>query len=289
MKVLSRFSLICSLWVLPLVSLATEVALANVSGQDAQTNRLVASLYAQIDELKEQIRTVRGDIEQLQFENAKLNEKFTKFSSDIEFRLTETEREKAKPKGDSVLDNIDLYLDNDRLVKTGEPTPTANNHPAASQVPQKEQPTSDSKQPIKPDNFVAKKTKEKNMEQDYQDAYSYIKDKQYKKAQDLFKAFVENYPDSSLLGSAEFWLGETYYLSNDFKAAAVEYLKGYQASMRGSRAPDNLLKLAKSLAKLDKKKEACTTLMKLKKEFPKASNVIKKQMEEDIKTLRCVQ
>jgi tol-pal system protein YbgF len=126
------------------------------------------------------------------------------------------------------------------------------------------------------------------MEQEYQDAYSMLKSKDYKRARDAFRAFVQKYPESDLIGSSYYWIGETLFAQNDFEKAAVEYLKGYQVAMRGMRAPDNLLKLAKSLAKMNgHKQEACLTLKKAQTEFPGAQNAIKKQIEEDFQALKC--
>jgi tol-pal system protein YbgF len=99
--------------------------------------------------------------------------------------------------------------------------------------------------------------------------------------------FVTDHPNHELTGNAYYWLGETYFINSEHDKAAVQYLKGYQANIRGSRAADNLLKLGKSMRKMDKIKEACTTLVKLNKEFPNASNSIKKSTDEEIKALNC--
>lgn len=273
--------------------LITSIALialsssANAVEQDVQSSRLNATTYAQIEELKEQIKNMRGDIEQLQFDNARLNEKLVKFSADVEFRISELQKKPNETTPEQkILDNIDTNLDNDTILqkgdankstKAGDKTDTANKTDAKAGTDKKDS----------SDAVIDKKLKDKTIEQEYQEAYSILKERDYLKARTAFQKFVDKYPESDLTGSARYWLGETYFLKNEFDKAAVEYLKGYQSNIRGSRAADNLLKLGKSLAKLEKRKESCTTFAKLKKEFPNAPSSIKKQMTEDMKTLRC--
>lgn len=236
---------------------------------DAQSiAKMNASNYAQFQDMKDQIKEVRGEIEQMQFDIARLNERFVRFSNDIEFRFSEMDKAKNQQTSEQkILSEIDKNLDNETIKQTGDGAAKKKD---------------DAKTTVE-DKIV----KKRNMEQDYQDAYSFLKEKDYKRAREAFAKFIDTYPDSELAGSAYYWSGETFYLRADYEKAAIEYLKGYQADIRGSRAADNLLKLAKSLGKMEKRKEACTTYAKLAKEFPNASNSIKKDLKEDMKTYRC--
>lgn len=253
--------------------------------EDAKSARLNASLYTQIEELKDQIKAIRGDIEQLQFENAKSNERFVKFSSDIEFRINEIATSKKKDAEDSstanIFDNIDANLDNDSILK--------NSDAKAIEIEKSKsaKDAKDAKDKKAGDNFVDKKKGEISAEQEYQDAYSALKNKEYKKSQTAFEEFIAKNKGHELVSSAYYWLGEIYFTNKQFDKAAVQYLKGYQANIRGSRAADNLLKLGKSLGKLEKRKEACITFSKLKKEFPNAQTNLKRQLAEDLKNYRC--
>ena len=98
---------------------------------------------------------------------------------------------------------------------------------------------------------------------------------------------MAEYPDTDLAGNSYYWMGEIFFQERKFDKAAIEYLRGYQANIRGSRAADNLLKLGMSLAKLEKRKEACTTYLKLEKEFPNTTNMIKKKNKAELEKLRC--
>ncbi len=246
-----------------------------------ESSRLSATNVAQLEEIKEQIKRIRGDIEQLQFDGTRLNEKLVKLAADMEFRFSQLDKKKSESSVEQkILDNIDENLDNNSILQQSDSKKVASK---ALVEDNKNLPAD-----IAKDKVLSKSIKQKGMEQEYQDAYSMLRERDYVKASTLFQKFLEKYPESDLAGSARYWNGETYFAQEDYDKAAVEYLKGYQANIRGVRAADNLLKLAKSLAKIDKRQEeACITLMKLKKEFPNAQNTIKKQMMEDIKSLKC--
>ena len=298
-----------------LVFLLSKVAYAeNNNTHDAidsqAMNNLTPTAVTQIEEIKEQLRSVRGELEKLQFENAKLNEKLTKFAADAELRFSELNKPNITA-DNSIFHSVDQHNaqpDGTDIKPTPQPDShkhvgsTAEHkspHDAAvkpthhedAKKPETKQPEKEAKkepaEPVANTAKVDKKAKDKMIHDQYQEAYSLLKNHDYKKAQDSFQKFVTDHPDSGLIGNAYYWLGETYFTKNEFNSAAMNYLKGYQNNSKGSRAADNLLKLSKSLSKLEKTKEACTSLLKLKQDFPSASETIKKQVTEDISSLKC--
>jgi len=99
----------------------------------------------------------------------------------------------------------------------------------------------------------------------------------YAQAEVALKEFIARYPNDSLTGSAQYWLGETYYVRNDFQQAAVSFLNAYQKFPKGPKAPDSLLKLGLSLASMGKKTEGCATLAKMLKDYPQAAETLKRR------------
>lgn len=252
------------------------------SNNNDYTERLDTSTLSQLESIKEQLKSLRGEIEQLQFEGHKLNEKFAKFVTDAELRFSELSKNSTPLKNDTNSPNNNSKSENETKTilqqsePTKDPTPeTTNNADINLNKPDIKDKTTD------------KKSKDNLIQKRYQEAYSLIKNKDYKNASEAFEKFITDYPNTDLSGNAYYWLGEICTVKGDNNKAAVYYLKGYQANAKGSRASDNLLKLAKSLAKMDKKQEACTTLNKLKKEFPTANHSIQKQLQEEMTKLKC--
>lgn len=109
-----------------------------------------------------------------------------------------------------------------------------------------------------------------NAKEAYEKARSLLEQGEYETAEKEFLAFVEGHPKDELTGAAQYWLGVTFFVRGQFEKAAANFAKGIKNYPKSSKVSDSLLKLAKSLAALDRKADACTTLDQLKTEHPKA-------------------
>jgi TolA-binding protein len=67
---------------------------------------------------------------------------------------------------------------------------------------------------------------------------------------------------------AHFLLAQSFTGRRDYDHAADAYDDAYDDARTGPRAQDALLGMANALSNLGKKRNACSTLDKLKKEFP---------------------
>lgn len=98
-----------------------------------------------------------------------------------------------------------------------------------------------------------------------------------------FNRFLNLYPDHELASEARFWLGETYYVRQDYATAAKIFLESFKRDPKGGKAPNALLKLGMSLSALGSTKEACTTYRKLLQDFPRMranmQNIAKREQE----------
>lgn len=121
----------------------------------------------------------------------------------------------------------------------------------------------------------------------YNYARSFLMRRDFAGAEQALRSFVDTYPENELSGNAQYWLGETYYVRNDFGTAARTFADGFQRYPDSSKAPDNLLKLGMSLAALDRNEDACITLKKLANEYPKSSASIKQRAKTERTRLKC--
>jgi tol-pal system protein YbgF len=114
-----------------------------------------------------------------------------------------------------------------------------------------------------------------NPKQLYETAYGYLLQQDYGAAETSFDDFLKRYPNDALAGNAQFWLGESYFVRGQYKAAAGAFLKGYQSYGRSAKAPDSLLKLAMSLGRLGQKDQSCASFAELNTRYPTASADVK--------------
>lgn len=121
----------------------------------------------------------------------------------------------------------------------------------------------------------------------YETAYGYLLQRDYGAAEVAFDEFLRRFPQDSLSGNAQYWLGESFFVRGQYKSAASAFLKGYQTYAQSSKAPDSLLKLAMSLDKLGQKDAACSSFAELQTKFPNAPQGVKSRVQSERQRIAC--
>ncbi|MGH6737254.1 MAG: tol-pal system protein YbgF [Methyloceanibacter sp.] len=121
----------------------------------------------------------------------------------------------------------------------------------------------------------------------YEQGYGDFLQHDYPGAEKAFSKLVAQYPKDPLAGSAQYWVGETYFLRGQHKKAADAFLAGYRKYSGGDKAPDTLLKLGMSLTALGEKDAACSTFKELGDRFPKAPDHVRDQAKGESKKAGC--
>ncbi len=121
----------------------------------------------------------------------------------------------------------------------------------------------------------------------YETAYAYMLQRDYGAAEVSFDDFLKRFPADSLAGNAQYWLGESYFVRGQYKAAAGAFLKGYQTYAQSAKAPDSLLKLAMSLDRLGQKDAACSSYSELTTKFPAAPQSVKARAQSERQRVGC--
>lgn len=232
----------------------------------------VNRLDSRISELEMNLRQLTGRIEELthkQSEAQRLNEKQTS-DNDVRMQMIEqqlrtlTAQAAAAPQPAQQQPQNTLLPGEEPLPDAALDTPIA--PPANPEPPQ---------------------DPGKSASGDYDAAIALLQQGNYPAAESAFKEWLKLYPKHNLAGNAQYWLAETYYVRGDYAASAVEFLKAYQNYNKSNKSPDSLLKLGLSLSNLGNKGEACATLAKLSKEFPKANKNIISRAAAETKKLQC--
>lgn len=102
----------------------------------------------------------------------------------------------------------------------------------------------------------------------YREAFALLKAGQYDQSIAAFNAFLQTYPNSQYADNAQYWLGEAYYVMRQFEPAIEQYQKlvsGYPDSKKQSHA---MLKIAYAYHELGLSDEATQVLADLRNRFP---------------------
>jgi tol-pal system protein YbgF len=114
-----------------------------------------------------------------------------------------------------------------------------------------------------------------NARDEYDAAYGYIMSGEYELAERSFKTFLANHPTDRRAGSAQYWLGESYFQRNMHREATDAFLKSYTQYPDDGKAPDSLLKLGLAYQGLGERRAACNAYDELLNKYPKASKPVR--------------
>ncbi len=269
-----------------------------LAGRESSSRAAVANLQLTTSELEEQLRRLTGQVEQLDFQVRQINQRLDRLVADIDFRLRNLEQGMAtaetppgstqpippsaprapgavtvEPAENAGAPRVIGTLTESQLRAAGV-NPGSDAQTASTGAPA-EEPTSPSTLPPG------------NPRQQYDYAYKFLLQRDFAGAEAALSAFVSTNPEDTLAGNAQYWLGETFYVRGDYTTAARAFAEGFQRYPDSTKAPDNLLKLGMSLAKLEQTDDACITLKKLRIEYPDAPTSIVQRADREIGRLQC--
>jgi tol-pal system protein YbgF len=102
----------------------------------------------------------------------------------------------------------------------------------------------------------------------YNQAFEILKAGKYDNAITAFQQFLSSWPQSSMADNAQYWLGESYYVTRDFQNAAAAFQTLLDRWPDSRKAPDALLKLGYTQAELKHTAQARATLASVSTRFP---------------------
>jgi tol-pal system protein YbgF len=101
----------------------------------------------------------------------------------------------------------------------------------------------------------------------YQAALEMIKEQHYDEAEVAFKQFLVSFPDSQMADNAQYWLAESYYVTNRFDQALKAFTVVVNDYPRSRKVPDALLKMGFCSYELKRWDDARTSLARVQADF----------------------
>lgn len=207
-----------------------------VAALEQQANAPSPTLEAlrQIEELREEVRGLRAQLEELQHRNEENARAARTQYLDVDARLQRLESAAQAPAAATPAPGVS-------------PPATAGGETAAPSVQ-------------KPATAGEKAA--------YDIALAALKNGQYAESARLFGRFLAEHPDGPYAPNAHYWLGESYYVTENYALAAEEFQRLVQRYPRHDKTPGGMLKLG--LAQFGLKQDALgrRTLEAVVKQYP---------------------
>lgn len=249
----------------------------------SQSSSMLPRLSQRITELENEIRRLTGQNEELTYRLGRFEETLKKSTNDTALRLNALERggipaRTSTPTG---------------TVSSGRAPPTATGKAAVSGADKGARVLGTLRggsgaaavaRIVKPPSVA----KEETPKQQYDRAHTLIvKHRKYGEAERVLRSFIDTNPEHELTSNAHYWLGRTFFVRADYENAAFAFAEGFQKFPEATKAPDNLLNLGMSLARLGKNREACTTYTRLLGRYQNAGASLKRRVKRERQQAKC--
>lgn len=225
-------------------SLAERVAALEQksSAQTQGAGQANVELLNRLTQLQAEMKALRDQVETLQNENAQLKERNRVQYIDLDSRINKFE--------------------------TGGSAATSSGSAATGVKPVTAKPAIKPAVPATSASYGTAATDPANEEAAYGVAFDALKQKDYVESARLFKSFIDTYPQAQLAPNAWYWLGESYYVTQNYEIAQQSFEGLLSQFPDSSKVPDGMLKLGYCQAQLGQKDRARNTFNEVLRLYP---------------------
>lgn len=251
-----------------LAGCATQADLQQVQSERRAIRTQVANTDASIDSLGRKVQQLQGKLEEFEHNLARLSKR-------------ESETVPSLRKIEQRLGALE-----ERLVVAEGQLRSARRSPGSGLdepvLPSPQTQTSQSSLPwippgIPPASISSPSTTDTPECQDlYREAVRLFQDQKYHPAIQEFRTFQRRCPESQMADDAQYWIGESHYVQNDYNRAILEF-NDVLSYRRGDRVAAALLRQAQAFLAIGDKTDARLILQKLVSDHPSAAQTVEAQ------------
>ncbi|MCK7592639.1 tol-pal system protein YbgF [Pseudomarimonas salicorniae] len=253
------------------LSLAERVARLEQDQAQGNASEQTLDLLNRIKQLQTEVQSLRGLVEQQSFEIESLKKRSRDQYLDLDSRIGRIEGNPlapdpaAAPQGVTMPDNAQpLAGPADPNVTT--PTPVLMEEPevrAPLDVPSQTAGVAGGDAAAA--ESIANPADERRM---YESAFDALKEGRYAEAARRFQGFLNAYPNGEFAPNAHYWLGESYYVTQNYQIALDSFRTLLNRFPNSLKAPDALLKVGYCQYELRQWAEAEATLNQVVERYP---------------------
>ncbi|MEO8673751.1 MAG: tol-pal system protein YbgF [Tahibacter sp.] len=252
------------------LSLAERVAKLELLAQAGQGN---VDLVNQIQSLQSEVQQLQGKIEEMRHQLDEQKERNKQQYIDLDSRLGRLEgggAGHAPAANNGQLDDIQLGAPSSAPVNGTTTAPATTDAADAGFEPVQQEPA-----PVRnpsvasiPASAATPVIDAGSEKASYDEAFAALKDGRYAESARRFQIFIDQHPTSDLTANAYYWLGESYYVTQNYRVSLDTFqtlLKQYPDSQK---APDALLKTGYCQYELKQWAPAEATLNRVVQKYP---------------------
>ncbi len=252
-----------------LAGCATQADLQQVQSERRAIRTQVANTDASIGSLSRRVQQLQGKLEEFEHNLTRLSEREGEIAPSlrkIEQRLGTLEERLG------VVERQLRFAGHRPVPGLDEPAGPSPQTPPPSSLPFPLDPPG-----IPPASISPPSTADTPECQDlYRGAVRLFQDQKYHPAIQEFRTFQRRCPESQMADDAQYWIGESHYVQNDYNRAILEF-NDVLSYRRGDRVAAALLRQAQAFLAIGDKTDARLILQKLVNDHPSAAQTVEAQ------------
>lgn len=244
----------------------------------------LVEMVNQIDQLKEEMGKLRGQIELQNNQIETTQKRQREFYLDLDSRLRSLEKP-GSTSGDASAPSTTSSEAKPDTPPTEPATPVVKEEtkPAVTIAPPVTPPVATPKPTPKPPvtattpkpPIAAPASEGGGDIKSYEDAHKIFRSGNYQGAVNAFRGFVEQYPNSILASNAQYWIGISFYNLKDLRAALGSHQQLLKRYPDSPKVPDSMLNIATIQADLNDQYAAKITLEDIVSKYPNSEAATK--------------
>jgi len=250
--------------------LGAALVAAPAIAQSPGTGNNQSNLVYEVQALRDEIRALRGLVEQQQIELDNLRRRQRDQYLDLDQRLSAVRGGSGAP--DTVASAAAPAAGGDNGA--GSRQSSGGDTPAAQQAtPQLRPPPSDEREVAalaRPDGGDTSQVPAEpgNVKAEYDQAFAELKALRYDRSAQKFSEFLGNHPGSEYADNAQYWLGESFYAVGNYGQALEAFDRLLSRYPDSPKAKDALLKIGYTHYEMENWEQASAALERVQQQYP---------------------
>jgi tol-pal system protein YbgF len=247
-----------------MASLALAIGFSVPAAAQQADSTVTTNLVLQVQELQDEVRSLRGQLEEQNREIENLKRRQRDQYLDLDQRISD-------------LRNSQPALSSASGAAGAQSSPGQGPVPAAAAALGTDVP--EVRAPMDTESAVtaigepqaqsqATAASPENEKAAYDHAFQALKDLRYADAAEEFQSFLGSYPSSEYADNAQYWLGESYYVTRNYDLALTAFQDLLDNFPDSPKAPDALLKIGYTHYELEQWDSARAALTQVQEQFP---------------------
>jgi tol-pal system protein YbgF len=246
-----------------MASFALAIAFSFPATAQQPNSTVTADLVSQVQELQDEVRSLRGQLEEQGVEIENLKRRQRDQYLDIDQRISDLRNSQpalpSEAGTQSAAGQGPVAVPGPSVASGGDVPEVRAPMETESAVTPIGQPAAQS---------AATPTTAQDEKAAYDQAFQALKELRYADAAEDFQSFLSRYPDSEYADNAQYWLGESYYVTRNYDIALTAFQDLLDHFPESPKAPDALLKIGYTHYELEQWDSARAALTQVQERYP---------------------